>query len=579
MAGLDRIDDGPWPLGIVRAGAGEQSPPGSAFDIREMLIADDGSLTKRGPAAYAGTTALGTKGLTFIAAADLSAGQRALFGNASTVAALDSATLPSAHTTLSASFTAARAQPVRATPVNPGWMAVDSDGTNPGFMWAGGRKANYTTGTVSVTLGSATVTGSGTSWSTNVEAGMIFVIGSSQIYVKSVDSNTQVTLEHAIGEATASGLAYTSKALTAAPKDGFYGTVANRLLQVPRSEPTKLYFSPPLSPLFGPTATDYHQFPTQILGVAGVRDTALVFTSAGVYQITGMAVDLTDAQGNPQHRVEKISDKILWDRNGIAVVSEGLIVPLEDGIYMMDGVSAPNRISDPITDLYSYYVGQGYGTGVADTFKGHYFLPIWDQTTNMASEILVCRMEAAQGGKPFRWTRFGVTGATGGSKIMSFAKFRSTSGAPKLLGTVYYEAGTNAALAKVFDLTGYFDAPTNTVEADGGTVTPKVTTRSFQTGRMDNPNLVRKLRARYEMSGGGSLTAKYAADGTGVVRGPTEPWTLTSLTGTASDDTGTNPYTWPVGVRARRIRFELQLAGAAVLRRLTVFVRSSTKPN
>jgi hypothetical protein len=74
----------------------------------------------------------------------------------------------------------------------------------------------YTTGTVSVSTGSTTVTGLGTLFSTNVVAGMYFrvdAIGqgdSSKWYkIESVDGNTQVTLESAYEDAIEAGVEYT----------------------------------------------------------------------------------------------------------------------------------------------------------------------------------------------------------------------------------------------------------------------------------------------------------------------------------------------------------------------------------
>lgn len=67
--------------------------------------------------------------------------------------------------------------------------------------WQGGNKADYTTGTISVTRGSTTVTGSGTSWLTNAAPGMFLFTNTDDPYtlayqgiVISVDSNTQLTL-------------------------------------------------------------------------------------------------------------------------------------------------------------------------------------------------------------------------------------------------------------------------------------------------------------------------------------------------------------------------------------------------
>lgn len=67
----------------------------------------------------------------------------------------------------------------------------------------------YRTGTLSVTNGSATVTGSSTGWNTTVRAGDFLFVGSSQpVEVGSVVSNTQLTLVNTWAGATASGQSY-----------------------------------------------------------------------------------------------------------------------------------------------------------------------------------------------------------------------------------------------------------------------------------------------------------------------------------------------------------------------------------
>jgi hypothetical protein len=72
-------------------------------------------------------------------------------------------------------------------------------------FWYGGTKADYSTGTITLTAGSTTVAGSGTSWTANVTAGMYLFasytdanMGRGQLalvgVVKSVDNDTQITL-------------------------------------------------------------------------------------------------------------------------------------------------------------------------------------------------------------------------------------------------------------------------------------------------------------------------------------------------------------------------------------------------
>lgn len=71
--------------------------------------------------------------------------------------------------------------------------------------------APYVTGTVSVTAGSAVVTGSGTAWATALIAGGLFGLDSSNgnpVPILSVDSNTQLTLAKPWRGTTASGQGY-----------------------------------------------------------------------------------------------------------------------------------------------------------------------------------------------------------------------------------------------------------------------------------------------------------------------------------------------------------------------------------
>lgn len=70
--------------------------------------------------------------------------------------------------------------------------------------------AQYKTGTVAVTNGSAVITGTGTEWLANVNAGDGFaVVGDGVVYdVASVDSDTQITLSTVYAGATASGKRY-----------------------------------------------------------------------------------------------------------------------------------------------------------------------------------------------------------------------------------------------------------------------------------------------------------------------------------------------------------------------------------
>lgn len=76
--------------------------------------------------------------------------------------------------------------------------------------------ALYNTGTIAVTNGSATVTGTGTTWSSNLKAGDYITIGayavaSTWYEIQSVDSDTQITLASNYAESTDSGISYNAR--------------------------------------------------------------------------------------------------------------------------------------------------------------------------------------------------------------------------------------------------------------------------------------------------------------------------------------------------------------------------------
>jgi hypothetical protein len=95
------------------------------------------------------------------------------------------------------------------------------------FRWAGSSKANYSTGTVSTTSGSATITGAGTSWSANLEAGMYLWVNSGTLAqrtfrIVSVTSDTALVVDQA-PDATVAGASYCGIAIGAlsSPYDVF----------------------------------------------------------------------------------------------------------------------------------------------------------------------------------------------------------------------------------------------------------------------------------------------------------------------------------------------------------------------
>lgn len=85
------------------------------------------------------------------------------------------------------------------------------DGSNRIQKYRGSTNANYSTGTLSVTNGSAVVTGSGTAWNTvtNAVAGEYIKLPDGKWYkINSIASNTQLTIEVEYQGVTDSGEAY-----------------------------------------------------------------------------------------------------------------------------------------------------------------------------------------------------------------------------------------------------------------------------------------------------------------------------------------------------------------------------------
>lgn len=100
----------------------------------------------------------------------------------------------------------------------------DDDALQALAHWRGATKADYSTGTISFTRGSATVTGSGTAWSTNVEPGMFLFANTDDAsagtftdtligVVATVDSNTQLTLEKIAPYSGSAGRSYTLRSI------------------------------------------------------------------------------------------------------------------------------------------------------------------------------------------------------------------------------------------------------------------------------------------------------------------------------------------------------------------------------
>lgn len=370
---------------------------------------------------------------------------------------------------------------------------------------------------------------------------------------------------------------------TAAKTTDFYAAVANRLFA---GEGSRIDFSGIGAPgTFDPT--DFHELPAgvQIVGMEPLRDSLAVFTTGGVWVISNVAFNLTDAEGNVQHRVDQYSRELmLWGDTGIAGWEGTLVVPGVDGVWLMArGVASEaaqpfQRISDPIAGLYKDYVRRGYKPGQAAVYRGHYVLPVL-KANNDVADVLVCRLD----GEKRPWSRLGGFGA----KVRALS-VRSTPDAirqPELLGG---HADGRLLTLEYFNPTG-----ATSTDADGSPPRWEITTRESVTGRLV-PNTIIKLRMGYELADAPAADPTISAQVLGgrALPGGSEwgdfewgedDWgsadSAVGLVGEAPIDTyGDLPFSWPVGLKDRFVRFRLacdEPSSRLVIRYLETFVRMS----
>jgi hypothetical protein len=580
--------------GAVPSTARHLIPENALFSATNGFVSEqDGSIYRRGGAAYLSTADFGSSGLNTLWSGFLAPGSRELFANSSDFGTLDAAEAP---VNLGG---AGLARPKRAAEL-AGVVFVGG-----GAMWAGSRKTgNVTAGTVAVTNGSTAVTGTGTNWDPDADAGMLFRInslGGRWYPVKSVNSDTSLTLRDPYEGANDTGEAYTLANITTASgiyrSSEIYCVAANRLWAF---EENRGYFSAVDNP-HSQAADDYHEFVegAQVIGAEGLGDRALVFTTAGVFMLSNIVYDLTDDFGNSQHRNEKVHPElILLSHEGLCYFSGGLIAACASGVYLVDGISAPLLLSLAIAPKWRDYVEAGYRTGIPTVWRNTLLLPIIEDSGTVV-DCLACRLDRPtdiREGRIFPWGS--LTGY--GGNVSAFA-IRSGGTAsprdPKLL------AASKADSSRVADCTPFWGPDLeNKNDPDGTTPRFEIVTRDYATGPM-NENTVRRIRVRYEMrdaasdnptmqgwfSTGESVTEvslwdEFVWDEDQWEEADAGEWV--QMSGSAPEDEGREPHYWELSGAAgpphtRYIRFRLrceQPVSRLIIRSIEMFVRLSGKP-
>ena len=600
--GLDTITQSDFSGGIWRSRDRAAVPPNTCYDILNWFVDTAGNLVKRGGRRYYLGQAVANNQHVFFWDGYLRVGHRIV------VAASENTAFVEGHIAIhnGSSYTTVETDSAEIIVDRPRQEAVlngvlvlrtaqDYGAANESFYFTcGSTKANYTTGTATFTNGSKVVTGVGTTWSTKLEAGMFIYpsTGSSDPrIIESVDSNTKVTLTHEWDTTTFAASAYVARsdgfnslihANTAAEPivaPGGLATVGRRLLCATATDIVSF------SLIDQPTRFDsgnFHKIPGggRNLGIADLDGDALVFTSAGVWRISGLIDEIEDDLGNPLHAVRKVSDSlILWDDAGIASWENRVVVPCTDGVYMFDGVSAPIRISDGIEPIYREYVEDATPGGVpgrAVIYKDYYLLPIINPTAATPEvvpiEALACRLTPTvtpDGRRIYPWFRID----TSDHGINAFAVRHDASAIvpPKLLG--------NSHTGNIWDMTGIF-SPSATVPADDGVpftadsyIESTVTTRDFKLTDNSSGALVKRVVIDHELSDDGSLYPFTYVSGNadGAASGPTS----------GELPEGSGAVGLSAGARANRFRLTIsnnaELTALAVIRSISLKLRPTAR--
>lgn len=497
---LERIVQADWGSGSDQDVARHLVSDKGFYEGLNALLEDDGAVSKRGGASWHSNAAFGTGG-RMLWEGYLEAGRRTVFASPDDFGVLDADD---------------------ETPINVGGAGVDAtpsravvDGLlfiGGGYIYGGSRKTvQYATGTISVTSGSAAVVGAGTAFLANVDPGMLIQVGNGRVYaVASVADNTNLTLASAYAGSSASGVAYTAYPLYTItgpdpyPSAPIYAAVQEKLVACSGRRASVSGWRDPHS--WG--ANDYHATPegTEIIAAYEVGDRLALFTSGGIWTVLGLIYDLTAADGSPQRRMDQISRELVaWGGAGIAAYGQALVVPTTSGVFLIDGISQPRRISRGIERAYQRNIRFGYRPNGAVVFNDHYFLPIGDDG-GAPQTMLVCRLDLIYRGDRrsearYPWTTF--EGAGAGAADFAVRTPAIDGSLPYLLMMDWSEG--RIARAR------YFELESRSVDQDDSVHAFSLSTRDYETGGL-TINRVRRGRLLYELDGdpGSTIEPRWA---------------------------------------------------------------------
>jgi hypothetical protein len=348
-----------------------------------------------------------------------------------------------------------------------------------------------------------------------------------------------------------------------------FAVVAGRLLRVYQAtDGVRVDFTAAGGTSFG--ATDFHLIGggAELVGVYPLRDALAVFTSIGLFVISGLGLNLTDADGNIQHRVDLYSDDVVLQGSswGVCGYGSGLVVPARDGVWTVSlGVTSEaalplRKISGPIDGLWQS-ADVSYDGGQAEVVNGQYLIPISVPgfVEPRESEVLACRLDAERPS----WSR--LTGQ--GANVRAVGTWVTETLQERFLVAGAFEDG--------FRLLGLAWFREDLMLDPDATASPaRVVTRDLALGSL-NANTAVKVRVGYELEDG-AVTAEASTavgDAVGWAFDPGAPLDVLAGSGDESSET----FSFPIGKRGRFVRVAVEVADVlhpGLIRTIEVFTRA-----
>lgn len=318
-------------------------------------------------------------------------------------------TFPSGITLTSANF-------IDWTVTNNTLLVVDDSGFIKKYR--GSTNANYTTGTISVTNGSATVTGSGTSWntSTNAEVGEYIKLPDGKWYkITAIGSDTSLTIEVSYQGSTLSGQSY-----TISPWGEVQGKLGSSTAPGSLVRPTPKYIENHINRIWtldgntlrfsalDTSVTEEHFNDWDTANNAGAiiipsgdgdTGTGLYSLSNSLYVFQRNAIWRLYGNSPANFELRNVSNEVgLLDKRTLVEWNDVLIFLSDYGIYIFDGSNLKNISEDKVSTLIDSWANKT--SPVATLWDNNYLIAYTPSSATYNSEALVLNI------KDQTWTKF-----------------------------------------------------------------------------------------------------------------------------------------------------------------------------